>query len=395
MPDQTGNIIIVIDPGHGGESLGGNYEDRIERDIDLITAEAMKERLEQYDNVIVYLTRENNEDRELTRKERFEFAQKVNADFLYSIHYNMSEYHTLFGAEVWVCSSGENSAKGMTFAEIEMKELTGLGLFDRGIKCRLDKKGGEYYGILRYSQEFNIPAVIIEHCHLDEERDSAFWNNEAYREFGRIDADCAAKYFGLSSTSLNVDFSTYEKHEYPVSAETLQPDSTPPGYCNAQMLDTDGLTARIRVSSADEDDYIQYYSYSLDGGVNFSRLEAWEDRNSEFQEFDVDLNENRSTDLVVRTFNKYDLYTDSEIVELPQAVIVIEQEDVLPDETGYTDISYNTEVPVNTEPVTDHFRLFIGSIIACLILIFLISLTVSIRQRRKRRKRRKNKKHET
>jgi len=395
MPDQTGNIIIVIDPGHGGESLGGNYEDRIERDIDLITAEAMKERLEQYDNVTVYLTRENNEDRDLSRKERFEFAKKVNADFLYSIHYNMSEYHTLFGAEVWVCSSGENSAKGMTFAEIEMKELTDLGLFDRGIKCRLDKEGKEYYGILRYSQEFDIPAVIIEHCHLDEERDSAFWNDEAYREFGRIDADCAAKYFGLSSEALNIDYSTYEKHEYPVNAEAILPDSTAPVYCNAQMIEHDDLTARIRVSSADADDYIQYYSYSLDGGLSFSRLEAWEDRDSEFQEFNVDLNEYTSTDLVVRTYNKYDLYTDSGIVELPQAVIMTGQEAVLSDETKYTDIVYNTEEPVNTEQVPDRFGLFIGGITACLILIFLISLAVSIKQHRKRKKRRKNKHHET
>ena len=59
-----GNI-IYIDPGHGGDAMGGNYEDRIERDIDLITAMAMKERLEMYDGVDVYITRDNNTDPEM------------------------------------------------------------------------------------------------------------------------------------------------------------------------------------------------------------------------------------------------------------------------------------------------------------------------------------------
>ncbi|MBR3732736.1 MAG: N-acetylmuramoyl-L-alanine amidase, partial [Spirochaetales bacterium] len=153
------NIVVVIDPGHGGDSLGGNYEDRIERDINLITAFAMRDRLEQYDGVDVYVTRENNTDKEMTRKERFDFAKKVDADFLFSIHYNMSEYHTLFGSEVWIPSKGNNYVLGYQFATVEMKALTELGLFDRGIKNKLDKnKSGEYYGILKYSEEYDIPA---------------------------------------------------------------------------------------------------------------------------------------------------------------------------------------------------------------------------------------------
>ena len=40
-------VVVVIDPGHGGENLGGEYEDYTEKDMTLIVANAMKEELEQ------------------------------------------------------------------------------------------------------------------------------------------------------------------------------------------------------------------------------------------------------------------------------------------------------------------------------------------------------------
>ncbi|MGN0155726.1 MAG: N-acetylmuramoyl-L-alanine amidase, partial [Lachnospiraceae bacterium] len=45
------NITVVIDPGHGGENLGGTYGNFIEKEMTLKTAYAMKDHLEQYDDV--------------------------------------------------------------------------------------------------------------------------------------------------------------------------------------------------------------------------------------------------------------------------------------------------------------------------------------------------------
>ena len=77
-------IIIVIDPGHGGANLGTNFLPTPEKDYTMMVALYMKKSLEQYDNVEVYLT--HNDDIDMSLKERAEFAESVNADFLYSLH---------------------------------------------------------------------------------------------------------------------------------------------------------------------------------------------------------------------------------------------------------------------------------------------------------------------
>ena len=381
------NVTVVIDPGHGGEALGGNYEDRIERDINLITAISMKERLEQYEGVDVYLTRENNTDKELSRKQRFDIAQKVNADFLFSIHYNMSEYHTLYGSEVWVASKGKNYVKGYQFATIEMEALKDLGLFDRGIKNKLDKdRTGEYYGILKYSEEYAIPAVIIEHCHLDEERDSAFWNEQAYKEFGIRDADSVAKYFKLSSTALGIDNSEYERVSVEEPAQRLDMDRTPPEYCDIEITDNESFVT-VDIDSFDPDTYIQYYQYSTDGGLTFGRLEAWDDRTSKHQSFDVVKPEGEDIHLIVRTYNQYDQYAQSEesFVEGLKIVDEIHEE---PDLTQYETVVINTEGKNNEHEITP-LTVFIVVFVVLFItfnIFLVISLTIKLKAAKKKKR---------
>lgn len=392
------NIVIVIDPGHGGEATGGTMDDRVEREINLITANAMKDRLEEYEGVDVYLTRTNNEDKELTRKQRFEFAEYVNASFLYSIHYNMSENHTLYGSEVWVCSSGEYNQKGSSFAAIELEGLTSLGLFDRGIKCRLGKDGGEYYGILKYSREYNIPAVIIEHCHLDEERDSAFWNEEAFKKFGEIDADSVAKYYHLKSETLGIDNTNYVVPEITHNSNA-DPDTTAPEYCNIELLECNEDEATIKIESNDNETYIQYYSYSYDNGKNWSRLEDWNDRNSDSIIINVELPLEKEAAFIVKTQNKYDLDIDSNVISLPAKVIPeIEEEAVVKE---FTEV-YIEPAKINeteNKPKADLIKIII--IILVIGTIALVSGTLiyfisnAIQSPKKRKKRNSKINHET
>ena len=98
-------LVIVIDPGHGGENLGGQYEQYVEKELNPIVAQAMKEELEKYEGIEVYLTRETDID--MSIKDRAKFAKEKNADFLFCLHFNMSVKHDLFGAEVWVPATGE------------------------------------------------------------------------------------------------------------------------------------------------------------------------------------------------------------------------------------------------------------------------------------------------
>lgn len=103
------NFVIVIDPGHGGSNEGLNYDGFLEKDMNLVTAKAMQELLQQYDNTEVYIT--NPDKKDMSLKERAEYAKSVEADVMVSLHFNMSENHTMYGSEVWIPSTGLANAK--------------------------------------------------------------------------------------------------------------------------------------------------------------------------------------------------------------------------------------------------------------------------------------------
>ena len=158
-------IIIVIDPGHGGDEEGGMYDSFVEKDMTLITAQVMKSELEKYENVKVYLTRTG--DTKLSLEDRVAYAKSVDADFLFCLHYNLSaDHNTLFGAECWVSAFDRYYSEGTSFASIEMEALVDLGLYSRGINTRLNKDGLDYYGIIRHAREQELTCVLIEHCHM-------------------------------------------------------------------------------------------------------------------------------------------------------------------------------------------------------------------------------------
>ena len=96
LQETKDTVVIVIDPGHGGSNLGTIENGHEEKSMTMVTAQAMYDELCLYDNVEVYLTHSADEDMSLA--DRAAFAAEKNADFLFSIHYNASENHELFGA---------------------------------------------------------------------------------------------------------------------------------------------------------------------------------------------------------------------------------------------------------------------------------------------------------
>lgn len=316
LSDDT--VRIVIDPGHGGENLGGEYEDYTEKEMTMAVANAMKEELEKYEGVVVYLTR--TDDRDLSLEERCEYAQQVDADFLFCLHFNLSEYHTLFGAECWVSAFGENYSKGYEFASIEIEMLRELGLYSRGIKTRLNKNGTDYYGIIRHATERDIPCVLIEHCHLDQENDKPFYDHgDKLEEFGRLDATAAARYFGLRSEELGVDYRDYQRLTVEVPADVVAPDRSEPELCAIEVLEQDSRTGEVTVqlTAADQDSGMLYYAYSYDNGEHFSELQRWPDRETDTFRFTIQVPPHIVPHIVVNGYNGYDLCTASNTVSLP------------------------------------------------------------------------------
>lgn len=311
-------IVVVLDPGHGGENLGAEYGEYTEKEMTMIVAKAMREELEKYEGIEVYLTHEGDEDMSL--EERAEYARNKNADFLFCLHFNMSEEHDKFGAEVWVSAFGDKYQKGYTFASVEMELLENLGLYWRGIKTRLNDSGEDYYGIIRHATAMDVPAVLIEHCHLDQEKDQDFYTSkEKLKQFGILDATAVAKYYGLRSEILGVDYTNYKNIEIPEPVMPVKPDMSEPDICVINVEEVNGQTGEVTVSvsAADYDSYILYYSYSYDGGITFSDLRRWEPRSADNLTFVMEVPSGTMPEAVVNVYNSYDRITQSNHISLP------------------------------------------------------------------------------
>lgn len=316
-------LVIVIDPGHGGENLGTIENGFLEKEMTLTTALAMYEELSKYEDVTIYMTRTTDVDLDL--KERTEFAQSVNADFLFSIHYNASLSHSLFGSEVWISNETPYNAYGYQFGYTQMQNIENMGLFIRGVKTRLGNDG-DYYGIIRESVALSIPAVIIEHCSVDEPRDVPFCDDEEdLIAFGKADATSVAQYFGLRSMELNVDYSEYSSTLLPearadkrVSATLV--DETKPDVCMIELLGANisAEEVTIKVTATDYDSPLMYYSVSSDGGETFSMLYPWPDSNvmkGEYKDtFILEVDSDGTKDIIFRAYNQYDLYAESNVI---------------------------------------------------------------------------------
>lgn len=322
-------VVVVIDPGHGGENLGGEYEEYTEKEMTMIVANAMKEELEKYDGIQVYMTRYGDIKADMSLEERSEYAKSVDADFMFCLHFNLSEHHTLFGAECWVSAFGEQYSKGYSFASVEMELLQELGLYSRGIKTRLNDKGTDYYGIIRTATEREIPCVLIEHCFLDQENDQPFYDyDEKLKVFGRLDATAVAKYFNLRSEELGVDYSDYQNVEVPVPTGVVKPDMTETDVCMIDVLDQNMETGEVtvQVSSMDYDSGMLYYAYSYDNGVTFSPLQKWGDKSQDTITFTMQVPPHIVPQIIVNGYNGYDLYKTSNMVSLPSMDYKTEEE---------------------------------------------------------------------
>jgi len=321
---QTSNpIVIVIDPGHGAENFGTIQNGFTEKKMTLITANAIYEELLQYENVEVYLTRTT--DCSLSLKERAEFAASVQADFLFSIHYNASETHRSYGTEVWIPTVMPYQAYAYQFAYNHLQNMEAMGLFNRGIKSRLGDSGKDYYGILRESVKLDLTACIIEHCHVDHGMDSVFCDSEEELiQFGKEDAKSIAQYFGLRKKSGEVDYSNHPVDLPFVDLTQAVPDvwkdNEDPEELEVVVKSADYAQNEfvVQVHAKDSESPIMYYTYSLDGGYHFTDYIPWPGVDMLLQTYDQDVEiripvegENRPR-FIFRVYNQYELCTESE-----------------------------------------------------------------------------------
>lgn len=211
------SLIIVLDPGHDSEyctrnhpSLGVN-----EQDLNLAIALACRERLEQYEGVAVYMTREdgscpNAEDGgDYCIEARTGYATELDADLFVSLHNNgtTGAYGAeANGTEVYVPNYSAYTEDCKVLGQMILDNLEQLDLNPKGVFVRTKEEKGYYddgsvqdwYYLISYSVEGGHPGIIIEHAYMDNPHDNEILKNaENLKAMGEADADAIAAYYEL------------------------------------------------------------------------------------------------------------------------------------------------------------------------------------------------------
>ena len=210
--------VIVLDAGHGGNDNGtqGTLTGTTyyEKNLNLKVTRYLWDALGEYGGVKVYMTR--YEDTKLSILSRAKAAADLNADLMVSLHMNALEGADYFGgSEIFVPAGNyrpELAEEASAIAEKILSEFEGLGMKKIGVKTSLlshddyyDYPNGQqadYYGIIRFCVQENIPSMIIEHGYLSNKADLTFLSKDAnLKALAEATAASIAEHYGLSKGS--------------------------------------------------------------------------------------------------------------------------------------------------------------------------------------------------
>lgn len=163
--------LIVLDPGHGGRDPGAVGFGLTEKESALDLAQKIRSALLDRYDVRVELTR--TEDVTVPLADRVAFANRLRADFFFSVHHNAFDGRAR-GFESYIYRGAvppfTEVAQRWIHAEI-MRALKPYGVADRGTK-RAD------FAVLRLTA---MPALLVEFLFIDNAEDNALLRNPAAR----------------------------------------------------------------------------------------------------------------------------------------------------------------------------------------------------------------------
>lgn len=260
--DADGNIVIVIDPGHGGTDPGKvGINGILEKDANYAIAEAMMDELKQYDGVKVYFTRP--EDSIVTLTGRAMVAAELDADFLISVHNNSVAEDNISANGAMVLTSVLPLYSTITadMGNYILNNLTQLGLKNNGIQTRNSTEyvGEDFHTIMAESMRAGVPAVIVEHCFLSSATDVLYVAHEdgtvdydKTAAMGKADAEAVATYFGLTKNSIAVSEAGELELDkgYSVRLQTEGEASWTSNNESCVTVDSDGLAKAVGSGSA-------------------------------------------------------------------------------------------------------------------------------------------------
>lgn len=236
--DADNDVVIFIDAGHGGYDPGKVGVTGVREDLaNYAIAEAMKNELEKYEGIKVFLTRP--EDFGFTNTGRAMMAASLNADFLISLH-NNSGTETSAGSIVYTSLIPLYSGITADMGNNILENLSELGLVNNGIQTRAstEYEGEDYYTIIAEGVRAGVPTIIVEHCFLSNPSDSLFVagsdgivDKEKTEKLGVADANAVVRYFGLHKRTAVADSTTTLSLERGYSV-LVSPGNTATGSAN-------------------------------------------------------------------------------------------------------------------------------------------------------------------
>ncbi|MBO5302736.1 MAG: N-acetylmuramoyl-L-alanine amidase [Lachnospiraceae bacterium] len=258
-----GDMIIVLDPGHGGSDPGAVANGLREKDLTLKIATYCKEELEKYSGIKIYMTRTG--DTYPTLDERVAYATEMKADVFVSFHINSFYTSSASGTEVYYPNANYKSdigAEGKGLAEAVLKKLVELGLKNRGVKYTdsstytyPDGSKADGYAVIRGSKNAGIPGILIEHAFISNPSDAQNYlgSDAALKKLGVADAAGIIEYYKLKLKTGD-ETEEDEEGEEPGEAEIVK------------LTAKDGKKVTIKWTSAEEAaGYRIYRSTKLNG----------------------------------------------------------------------------------------------------------------------------------
>lgn len=218
----SGNLKVVLDPGHGGTDGGASYFGLKESDLTLQIATYCKAELDTYDGVTTYMTRTTDQTMGVTQsaslENRVAIAAKYGANVLVSFHLNASTNGAANGVSVYYPNGNYNptiSNVGNGLAAKIQEKLVALGIKNNGTliwnasqTTYPDGSLADYLGLIRRAKLAGFPCVLIEHAFLSNSGDVSSYlsSPEKLKAVGVADATGIAQYYGLKKRMAKVSW---------------------------------------------------------------------------------------------------------------------------------------------------------------------------------------------
>ncbi len=163
-------VVIVLDPGHGGKDPGTLWKNIYEKDINLAIIQKLEQILKE-EGYQVALTR--SEDVARTLKERVKVGADKEADVFVSVHQNALEKDTVTSGIETYCNQNSNKKSGILADAIHSRLIDSTGAKDKKVK-----KDSDLFVIINSE----MPACLVETGFITSTKERAKLLDDSYQD---------------------------------------------------------------------------------------------------------------------------------------------------------------------------------------------------------------------